>query len=78
MDAPSARLRGVGGLGREVRLGGFDQAVELGQRRGEVGEGLVDGFEGVGQAKAVVFLIIVATVTLLQNWFVRSKEAGNE
>lgn len=36
------------------------------------------GFEGVGQAKAVVFLIIVATVTLLQNWFVRSKEAGNE
>lgn len=32
------------------------------------------GFEGVGQAKAVVFLIIVAAITLLQNRFVRSKE----
>ena len=33
------------------------------------------GFEGVGQAKAVVFLIIVATVVMVQNRFVRSKEA---
>lgn len=32
------------------------------------------GFEGVGQAKAVIFLIIVAAITLLQNRFVRSKE----
>ncbi len=32
------------------------------------------GFEGVGQAKAVVFLIIVAIIALAQNWFVRSKE----
>lgn len=36
------------------------------------------GFEGVGQAKAVIFLLIVATVTLLQNRFARSKEAGND
>lgn len=36
------------------------------------------GFEGVGQAKAIVFLIIVATVTLLQNKFVRSKEVAND
>lgn len=35
------------------------------------------GFEGVGQAKAVVFLILVATVVLLQNWFTRSKESAN-
>ena len=33
------------------------------------------GFEGVGQAKAVVFLLIVATITLLQNWFTRRREA---
>ena len=33
------------------------------------------GFEGVGQAKAVVFLLIVATVVLIQNKLVRSKEA---
>lgn len=32
------------------------------------------GFEGVGQAKAVVFLILVATVVMIQNRFVRSKE----
>ncbi len=32
------------------------------------------GFEGVGQAKAVVFLILVAAVVLLQNWYARSKE----
>ncbi|NHB85363.1 sugar ABC transporter permease [Tessaracoccus sp. HDW20] len=33
------------------------------------------GFEGVGQAKAVVFLLIVAAISLLQNKFARSKEA---
>ncbi|QXT62549.1 carbohydrate ABC transporter permease [Tessaracoccus palaemonis] len=33
------------------------------------------GFEGVGQAKAVIFLIIVAAISLLQNRFARSKEA---
>lgn len=33
------------------------------------------GFEGVGQAKAVVLLLIVATVVLIQNKVVRSKEA---
>ena len=33
------------------------------------------GYEGVGQAKAVIFLIIVATVVLIQNRFVRSKES---
>ncbi|WP_028046571.1 carbohydrate ABC transporter permease [Cellulomonas sp. URHE0023] len=33
------------------------------------------GFEGVGQAKAVVFLIIVAVLALAQNRFARSKEA---
>ncbi|WP_105566112.1 carbohydrate ABC transporter permease [Microbacterium halophytorum] len=32
------------------------------------------GFEGVGQAKAVVFLIILAVVALLQNRYARSKE----
>lgn len=36
------------------------------------------GFEGVGQAKAVVFLILVAGVVLVQNWFVRSKEANDD
>ncbi len=34
------------------------------------------GFEGVGQAKAVVFLIIVAVIALAQNRFARSKEAA--
>lgn len=34
------------------------------------------GFEGVGQAKAVVFLIILGIVALLQNRFARSKEAA--
>lgn len=33
------------------------------------------GFEGVGQAKAVVFLIIVALIALVQNRIARSKEA---
>ncbi len=33
------------------------------------------GFEGVGQAKAVVFLLIVASIALLQNWFTRSRES---
>ena len=32
------------------------------------------GFEGVGQAKAVVFTIIVATIALLQLRITRSKE----
>lgn len=32
------------------------------------------GFEGVGQAKAVIFFIIVAVVALLQNRLTRSKE----
>ena len=36
------------------------------------------GFEGVGQAKAVIFLILVAAVVLVQNWFVRSKETVND
>ena len=34
------------------------------------------GFEGVGQAKAVVFLIIRAVVALIQNRFARSKETA--
>ncbi|GAA1467984.1 carbohydrate ABC transporter permease [Microbacterium thalassium] len=34
------------------------------------------GFEGVGQAKAVVFLIIVAGIALFQNWYARSKETA--
>lgn len=34
------------------------------------------GFEGVGQAKAVVFLIILAVVALIQNRFARSKETA--
>ncbi len=34
------------------------------------------GFEGVGQAKAVVFLIIVAVIALVQNRFARSKESA--
>ena len=32
------------------------------------------GFEGVGQAKAVVFFIIVATISLIQNKLTTSKE----
>lgn len=32
------------------------------------------GFEGVGQAKAVIFFIIVAAIALLQLYFTRSKE----
>lgn len=32
------------------------------------------GFEGVGQAKAVVFFIIVAVVALIQNRLTSSKE----
>ncbi|GAA2184822.1 sugar ABC transporter permease [Brooklawnia cerclae] len=32
------------------------------------------GFEGVGQAKAVVFLLIVAVIALIQNRLARSKE----
>lgn len=36
------------------------------------------GFEGVGQAKAVVFTILVAAIALAQNWFVRSKESSND
>ena len=32
------------------------------------------GFEGVGQAKAVVFFIIVAAIALLQLYLTRSKE----
>jgi len=32
------------------------------------------GFEGVGQAKAVVFLLIVATIALVQNVLTRSRE----
>ncbi|WP_434811067.1 carbohydrate ABC transporter permease [Microbacterium sp. bgisy189] len=33
------------------------------------------GFEGVGQAKAVIFLIIVAIIALVQNRYARSKES---
>lgn len=36
------------------------------------------GFEGVGQAKAVVFTILVAAVVLIQNRFVRSKEHADD
>ena len=35
------------------------------------------GYEGVGQAKAVVFFILVAAVALLQLYFTRSKEVEN-
>ncbi len=35
------------------------------------------GFEGVGQAKAVVFFIIVAVIALAQLYFTRSKEVEN-
>lgn len=33
-----------------------------------------NGWEGVGQAKAVVFFILVAVIALLQNYLTRSKE----
>lgn len=32
------------------------------------------GWEGVGQAKAVVFFILVAAIALAQNWLTRQKE----
>jgi len=32
------------------------------------------GYEGVGQAKAVIFFLIVAVIALLQLWFTRRKE----
>ncbi len=35
------------------------------------------GSEGVGQAKAVVFFVLVATVAMLQLYFTRSKEVEN-
>lgn len=35
------------------------------------------GYEGVGQAKAVVFFIIVAAIALLQLYFTRSREVEN-
>ena len=35
------------------------------------------GYEGVGQAKAVVFFIIVAVVALLQLYLTRSREVEN-
>lgn len=35
------------------------------------------GFEGVGQAKAVMFFIIVALISLLQLYFTRSREVEN-
>ncbi|WP_028708234.1 carbohydrate ABC transporter permease [Propionicicella superfundia] len=33
------------------------------------------GFEGVGQAKAVIFLLIVAAISLAQNYFTRRRES---
>lgn len=35
------------------------------------------GYEGVGQAKAVIFFVLVAIVALLQLYFTRSKEVEN-
>jgi len=32
------------------------------------------GYEGVGQAKAVVFFVLVALIALVQNWLTRGKE----
>ena len=32
------------------------------------------GWEGVGQAKAVVFFLLVAVIALSQNWLTRRKE----
>jgi raffinose/stachyose/melibiose transport system permease protein len=36
-----------------------------------------NGYEGVGQAKAVIFFVIVAVIVLLQLRFSRSKELEN-
>lgn len=36
-----------------------------------------NGYEGVGQAKAVIFSIIVAVIALSQLWFTRKKEVEN-
>ena len=33
-----------------------------------------NGWEGVGQAKAVVFFLLVALIAITQNWLTRSKE----
>ena len=33
-----------------------------------------NGWEGVGQAKAVIFFIMVAAIALIQNYLTRSKE----
>ena len=33
-----------------------------------------NGWEGVGQAKAVIFFLMVAVIALLQNYLTRSKE----
>lgn len=35
------------------------------------------GYEGTGQAKAVIFFIIVAIISLLQLWFTKRKEVEN-
>ncbi len=35
------------------------------------------GYEGVGQAKAVIFFLIVAVISLAQLWFTRRKEVEN-
>ena len=35
------------------------------------------GFEGVGQAKAVVFFVLVAAVALMQLYLTRSQEVEN-
>lgn len=35
------------------------------------------GFEGVGQAKAVVFFLLVAAIALVQLWITRSREVEN-
>ena len=32
------------------------------------------GYEGVGQAKAVVFFVLVALIALVQNWLTRGRE----
>ena len=36
-----------------------------------------NGWEGVGQAKAVIFFIIVAAISLTQLYFTRRKEVEN-
>lgn len=52
-----------------------DRVREHGQQRrtsrNQIGRA---GFEGVGQAKAVVFFIIVAVIALIQNKLTTSKE----